>query len=236
MAEQLRKPERFDILRLKSELTGPIVVYVKCDFDDGRLRGFLKNLKNLNNSGEYSVFFGTYGGERINFLGTGSGPASLLTALFELEPSKLTALLRIGACGGLSNTTTNSILLSEGAFCADTVSATLAGTDRVDADEILVGGLASALGARGIGHSRGYVVSVNAMYLFDHDLRNAERKGASCWDLESATTLAFGKTARLPTASLLLTVSDKKRDSITTYPPIRRLDFVKAALNALTEH
>jgi uridine phosphorylase len=236
LAEQLRKLGRFDILRLKSELTGSLVVYVKCDFDDGRLRGLLKNLKNLNNSGEYSVFSGTYGGERINFLGTGSGPASLLTALLELEPSKLTTILRIGACGGLADKSTNRIVVAEGALCADAVSATLARADHVYSDEMFVGELVSALNANRIDHARGHVVSVDAMYLFEHNLRRAERKGASCWDLESATTLAFGNIARLRAASLLLIVSNNKGNSMRSYPPISRLDFVKSALNVLSAH
>jgi uridine phosphorylase len=236
LTEHLRKIERYNILRLKSELSGPLVAYVKCDLDENRLRGLLRNVKNFSNSGEYSVFSGSYYGKHVNFLGTGSGPASLLTALFELQSSKLTAILRIGACGGLANATTNRIVVSEGALCADVVSAALAGTDHVYADGMLVGELASALDDERVENLRKLVVSVDAMYLFERNIRKAERKGAYCWDLESATILAFGKVFHLPTASLLQVVSDRKGNSMRSYPPIRRLDFVKSALNALTAH
>jgi len=234
LADHLRNLERFTILRLKSEPSGPVVVYVKCDFDEKRLSGLLKNPKNLNDSGEYSVFSGAYAGKQVTFLGTGSGSASLLTALFELQTSKLTAILRIGACGGLADTTTNHVVLSQGALCADAVSASLGRSDHVNADGVLMDELASALKTESIEHLRGLVVSVDAMYLFNRNLKKAERKGAQCWDLESATTLAFGKASHVPAASLLLVVSDKKGNSIRSYPPIRRLDFVKGALNALT--
>ena len=71
LTEHMRKMERYNILRLKSELSGPLVAYVKCDLDENRLRGLLRNVKNFSNSGEYSVFSGSYYGKHVSFLGTG---------------------------------------------------------------------------------------------------------------------------------------------------------------------
>ena len=234
LVRDLRKLERFNLLRLKGELTGPAVVYVKCDFDEANLRGLLRNVENLSDSGEYSVFSGTYNGKHVNFLGTGSGPASLLSPLLEFQPSKLTAILRIGACGGLGKATTNRVVVCEGAVCSDAVSSALAGRGIVRADGTLVEELTSALDAEGVECVCKLVVSVDAMYLFERNLTKGVRKGAFCWDLESATTLAFGKACGLSAASLLLVVSDVKGNSVRSYPPIRRLDFVKVSLDVLT--
>ena len=171
----------------------------------------------------------------MNFVGTGTGPASLLSALLEVQFPTLKAILRIGACGGLGNAATNRVVVAEAALCTDVVSKALARSSLVRADGGLVHELSSALRAKGLNCARKPVASVDAMYLFERNLVKAAKKGAFCWDLESATTLAFGKVSGLRAASLLLVVSDTRGNSIRSYPPIRRLDFVKVALKTLTK-
>ena len=75
-----RRQAQFNLLRLKSQPVGPIITFVRCDFDEKDLAKRLEDVRYLSDSNEYSFFSGTFGGRIVSFLGTGSGPASLLTA------------------------------------------------------------------------------------------------------------------------------------------------------------
>jgi uridine phosphorylase len=234
MSPNTSTPKVFNILRLKSRIVGPLIVFVKCDFQEKALKKFLKNIHNFSKSNEYSVFCGTYQHKVINFLGTGSGAASLLSALYELIGSDLECMIRIGACGGLNAASTIEIVVPKTAFCVDAVSSVLAGAPRVEADAELTGRIKQTLGHDGIEVVCGDVVSVDAMYLFEKNIIRAEGEGARCWDLETATLLAFGKKFGIKAASVLEIVSDNRGNSLRSYPPIRRLDFVKSIFKALS--
>jgi uridine phosphorylase len=232
MSPNASTPRVFNILRLKSRIVGPLIVFVKSDFQEKDLKKSLKNIHDFSKSNEYSVFSGTYRHDVINFLGTGSGPASLLTALYELRASDLECMIRIGACGGLGAASTNEIVVPKTAFCVDAVSSALVGAPRVEADAELTSRIKETLGHDGIEVVRSDAVSVDAMYLFEKNITKAEGQGARCWDLETATLLAFGKKFGIKAASVLEVVSDNRGNSLRSYPPIRRLDFVKSIFQA----
>jgi hypothetical protein len=57
----------FNILRLKSRIVGPLIVFVKSDFQEKDLKKSLKNIHDFSKSNEYSVFSGTYRHDVITF-------------------------------------------------------------------------------------------------------------------------------------------------------------------------
>jgi uridine phosphorylase len=223
----------FNLLRLKSKPVGPLIVFVKSDFHEKDLRKLLRNAHVLNHSDEYSVFSGTYLHTVVNFLGTGSGSASLLSALYEVASPNLECMVRIGACGGLGAADVDEIVVSKSCFCVDSVSSTLAAESKVTADAVLIDRITKGFSRGGIRVACNDVASVDAMYLFDENVKKAEAEGARCWDLETATLLAFGKTFGIRTVAVLEVVSDNKGNSLEFYPPIRRLDFVRNVLETL---
>jgi len=227
-------PDKFDILRLKSHPIGPVITFVKTDFDEKDLIGLLRDVRFLSVSNEYSLFSGVYRRKTVNFLGTGSGSASLLTALFEITPSRIEYLVRIGASGGLKRARICEIVNVKTAFCMDTVSRTLSRAGRVNADPTIVRHINDMLARDKIESVIENAGSVDAMYLFERNIKRAETQGAYCWDLETATTLAFGRRFNVKSASVLQVVSDKNGNSIGSYPPIRKLNFVLSVLDALT--
>jgi uridine phosphorylase len=170
----------------------------------------------------------------VNFLGTGSGAASLLTALFGLNPIKIESLVRIGACGGLNGARTEEAVNVREAICMDSISSTLARAKRVAANSILANRISEALRSDRVKNAFERAVSVDAMYLFEKNISRAEAQGAYCWDLETATALAFGSKFNVRTASVLYVVSDKDGNRIRSYPPIRKLRFVSSVLEALS--
>jgi uridine phosphorylase len=234
MTHSARKWNRFKLLRLKSQPSGPLITFVRCDFDEKHLTKLMRNVRYLTESNEYSFFSSTYNRRNVNFLGTGSGPASLLTALYELLPSKIESLVRIGASGGLNGARIHEVVNVTTALCMDAVSSTLAGTDRVAANLTLAKSISEALSTEGVKSSLESAVSVDSMYLFEKNIERAEAQGAYCWDLETATTLAFGKKFDLRTSSVLYVVSDKARNRVRSYPPIQKLRFVSSVLEALS--
>lgn len=234
MTSRTQTLDRFNILRLKSQPTGPLITFVRCDFDERDLVKLVKDIRDLSESNEYSLFSGTYGQKTVNFLGTGSGPASLLTALYELIPSKIECLVRIGASGGLNGARIQEVVNVRTVFCMDAVSSTLARTTRVAANSILANRISQALSSDRVKSALESAVSVDAMYLFEKNIHRAENHGAYCWDLETATTLAFGGKFDIKTASVLYVVSDRAGKTIRSYPPIRKLRFVSSVLKALS--
>jgi len=229
-----RGPDKFDLLRLKSQPIGPIITFVKSDFEEKNLVRLVENVHFLSVSNEYSFFSGVYGRKVVNFIGTGSGSASLLTALYELIPSRIECLIRIGASGGLKGARIYDVVNVKTAFCMDVVSKTLSRAKRVNATPKIVNHINDMLARDKIASVIENAVSVDAMYLFEKEIRRAETQGAYCWDLETATTLAFGKKFDVKSASVLQVVSDKHGSAIRSYPPIRKLNFVLSVLNALT--
>jgi len=229
-----RASDRFNILRLKSQPAGALISYVKCDFDEKDLAELLDDVHYLSKSNEYSLFSGTYRHKTVNFLGTGSGPASLLTALFEIIPSKIDYLIRIGACGGLNGARIHDVVNVKAALCMDSVSTILARAKRLNASSLLIKRIDKVLNHDSVQSVVGTAVSVDAMYLFERKIDRAEARGAYCWDLETATTLAFGKKFHVKTASILVVVSDRDGKSIRSYPPIRKLSFLPSILEALS--
>jgi uridine phosphorylase len=234
MSSKVYPARVFDLLRLKSKPIGPLIVFVKSDFHEKDLRKLLRNTRVLNHSDEYSVFSGTYRHSVVNFLATGSGPASLLTGLYEVASSDLECMVRVGASGGLGAARVNEIVVSKSCFCADSVSSTLAAESMVTADAALIDRITKGFSRGGIRAACNDVASVDAMYLFDENVKKAEGEGARCWDLETATLLAFGKRFGIRAAAVLGVVSDSKGNSLRSYPPIRRLDFIRSVLKALT--
>ena len=229
-----QKSKRFNLLRLKSQPNGPIITFVKCDFSEKDLVKLVRNTRYLSDSNEYSFFSGTYKGKTLSFLGTGSGPASLLSALFELIPTKIESLIRIGACGGLNGSQIHQAVNVRRAACLDLVSSTLARAKKVSANANLANRISEALRSDRIKNAFEDAVSVEAMYLFEKNVNRAEAQGAYCWDLETATTLAFGQKFGIRTASVLYVVSDRAGNTIRSYPPIRKLRFVSAVLKAVS--
>ena len=225
---------RFNILRLKSQPAGPLITFVKSDFDEKDLAKLLNDVRYLSKSNEYSLFSGTFGQKTVNFLGTGSGSASLLTALFEIIASRIDCLVRIGACGGLREARIRDVVNVKTALCMDSVSTTLARAKRVNANSMLINRINEALSRDRVKSVLEGAVSVDAMYLFERNIDRAETQGAYCWDLETATTLAFGKKSHVKSSSILLVVSDSDGNSIRSYPPIRNLRFVSSILEALS--
>lgn len=234
MTRRAGRPDRFNILRLKSQPTGALITFVRCDFDEKDLEKLLRNVRYLSESNEYSFFSGTYGRKNVNFLGTGSGPASLLTALYELNPSKIEWLVRIGASGGLRRARIQEVVNARTAICMDVVSSTLARAQRVVPDSILANRIGETLSRNRVKSAFERVVSVDAMYLFEKNIDRAETQGAYCWDLETATTLAFGRKFDVRTASVVYVVSDRAGNTIRSYPPIRKLRFVSSVLEAVS--
>jgi uridine phosphorylase len=218
---------------LKSQPRGALITFVRSDFDEKDLLKLVKDARYVSESNEYSLFSGTCGRKNVSFLSTGSGPASLLTALYELTPSKIESLVRIGASGGLNGARIQEIVSVRTAFCMDSVSSTLVGGKRVSADTILSNRIREALDDR-VKSRLENAVSVDAMYLFEKNIDRAEAQGAYCWDLETATTLAFGRKFNVKTASVLYIVSDRLGNTIRSYPPIRKLEFVSSVLEALS--
>jgi purine-nucleoside phosphorylase len=143
--------------------------------------------------------------------------------------------VRIGACGGLNETRIGEIIVCNSTFCMDRVSSTLAGAPEVLPDRDLSVSIRKSLLNNGIEARVASNVSVDAMYLFEASVDQAERNHASCWDLETATVLAFGRKFRIKAASVLEVVSDRGNNSFLTYPPLRRVDYVKSILDALTQ-
>ena len=234
MTHRTQRPDRFNILRLKSQPTGAVITFVRCDFDEKDLVKQLKDVHYLTESNEYSLFSGRYGRKKVNFLGTGSGSASLLTALYELIPTKIDSLVRIGASGGLNGAQIHEVVNVRTAFCMDSVSSTLARTKRVDADSALANRITKGFGNIRVKNRLGSAVSVDAMYLFKKNIDRAEARGAYCWDLETATTLAFGRKFDIRAAAVLYVVSDRTGCTIRSYPPIRKVEFVSSVLAALS--
>ena len=234
MSYRDKKPGGFNLLRLKAQPTGAIITFVRSDFDESDVAKLVRNVRYLTESNEYSLFSGTYGQRKVNFLSTGSGPASLLSALYELTPSKIGPIVRIGASGGLRGAHTQDVVIVRSAFCMDRVSYALAKTKRVIADSTLMNQLSESLRAGRTKCRVEKVVSVDAMYLFERNVRRAEAQGAYCWDLETATILAFGRMFKVRTASVLYVVSDRAGNAIRSYPPIRKLGLVSSVLKALS--
>jgi uridine phosphorylase len=234
MTKRAERKNRFNLLRLRTQPTGPLVTFVRCDFDEKDLVKLVRNVRYFSSSNEYSLFSATYGRRTVNFLGTGSGPASLLTALYELMPSKIEFLVRIGASGGLNRARTQQVVNVRTALCMDAVSSTLRRTKRVAADSKLANRISVALNNNRVESTLEDGVSVDAMYLFERNVDKAESQGAYCWDLETATTLAFGRKFGIRAASVLYIVSDKGGNTIRSYPPIRKLRFVSSVLDALS--
>jgi len=229
-----KRADRFNILRLRSQPKGALIAFVRCDFDEKALVRLLDGVRYLTNSDEYSLFSGGYGQKIVNFLGTGSGPASLLTALYEIFPSKVRCLVRIGASGGLKGARVHDVVNVKTAFCMDAVSSSLVRTKRINANPILVNRINEALSRDRVESAVQSAVSVDAMYLFEKNIDQAEAQDAYCWDLESATTLGFGKRFGIKAASVLQVVSDRDGNAIRSYPPIRNLKFVSSVLEALS--
>ena len=227
--------QTFNILRLKSKPSGPMITYVKSDFEESALKKSVSDVRYLSESDEYSVFSCTYKQQELNFMATGSGSASLLTGLFEVLSSNLPAIVRIGACGGLNDAKVGEVVLADLCICKDNVSSVLAKNPQVMADKGLTDQIKSRLGYDHIAATVHHVVSVDAMYLFEEEIARAEKDNAYCWDLETATLLAFGKRFGIKTTSLLEVVSDRREHSSDSYPPIRRLDFVRSVMEVLTE-
>lgn len=234
MTRRARRPTQFNLLRLKSKPTGALITFVKSDFDEKNLEKLVRDVRYLSESNEYSLFCGTYMRKNVNFLGTGSGPASLLTALYELVPSKIQSLVRIGASGGLGGTRIQTVVNVRTAICMDAVSSTLTRTQQVFPDVTLAKRISETLSKNRIKSMFESAVSVDAMYLFEQKIDRAETQGAYCWDLETATTLAFGRKFNVRAASVLYIVSDKAGKTIRSYPPIRNLRFVSSVLEAIS--
>jgi uridine phosphorylase len=225
--------QTFNILRLNRKPSGPVIAYVKSDFEDADLKTLGSNLRHISRSEEYAVFtLADRTGRDLTFMGTGSGAASLLTGLFELLSPDLSAVVRIGACGGLNETKVGQIIVCNSSLCMDRVSSQLAGGKRALPDRELSTKIEQTMLGNGITVKTSSNVSVDAMYLFEPRLRQAEREGVSCWDLETATLLAFGEKFRVKAASVLEVVSDRSGNSMESYPPIRRLDYVRAVMDA----
>jgi uridine phosphorylase len=224
----------FNILRLKAKPLGPVVTYVKSDFDEEDLKRLGSDIRSLTDSEEYSIFSMTRNGRNLTFMGTGSGSPSLLTALFEVYSSNISALVRIGACGGLNETRVGEIIVCNSTYCMDKVSSTLAGASETFPDSGLSADIVKSLLNDRVEARAASNVSVDAMYLFEANIDQAERDRVSCWDLETATVLAFGRKFRIRAASVLEVVSDRGNNSSLTYPPLRRLDHVKTILDMLT--
>lgn len=234
MTYRTQRLGRFNILRLKSQPTGALITFVRSDFNEKDLAKLVRDVYYLSESNEYSLFSGTYGRKNVNFLCTGSGPASLLTALYEIIPSKIESLVRIGASGGLRGARIHEVVNVRTALCMDTVSSTLARTKRVVATSTLANRISEELRCGQVKSRFESAVSVDAMYLFEKNIKRAETQGAYCWDLETATTLAFSRKFNVRTASVLYVVSDRAGNTIRSYPPIRKLRFVSSVLEALT--
>ncbi|HXY82079.1 MAG TPA: hypothetical protein VEH56_00050 [Candidatus Saccharimonadales bacterium] len=228
------EPRTFNILRLKRKLSGPLITYVKSDFDEAALTQLVQNPCRLSESGEYSVFSCLHEGKEINFMGTGSGPASLLTGLFEVLSSNLSTMVRIGACGGLNETGLGEIIISDKSTCMDKISFLLAKDEQVLADPKLVHQISNTFRNDGISARIDHVASVDAMYMFEAELDRAEKNGARCWDLETSTLLAFGKRFGIRAVSILEVVSDKNGVASETYPPIQHLRFVRSIIASLS--
>jgi uridine phosphorylase len=224
----------FNILRLKRKLSGPLITYVKSDFDETALTQLVQNPSWLSESGEYSVFSCFYEDKEINFMGTGSGPASLLTGLFEVLSSNLSTIVRIGACGGLNETKLGEIIISDKSTCMDKVSLMLAKDAEVLADPKLTHQISNGFRNDGILARIGHVASVDAMYMFEAEIDSAAKNGARCWDLETSTLLAFGKRFGIKAVSILEVVSDKNGAVSETYPPIQHLGFVRSTIASLS--
>jgi uridine phosphorylase len=225
--------KNWNILRLKARVKGPIVTYVKSDFRDQDLLDRCRSRRLVNNSPEYSVHSCTYNGREITLVATGSGSAGMLSALWEVKSNDKGAIVRIGACGGLSGAKLNRVVVADSASCVDKVSQRL-GRGKVSADSKLTSKIIDGFERRQIAFTRGQLASVEAMYLFESDVKRAWTSGALAWDLETATVLALGRKWNIPAASILLAVCSEDGRSMTRYPPIQRLDFVESVFEALT--
>jgi uridine phosphorylase len=227
----------FDILKLKEKLKGPVITYVRTDFRDEDLTGLCKNVRRLNDSLEYPVFSCSYNGKAINFVGTGSSAANVLTALYEIYACKAKTVVRIGACGGLNrNAKVNQVVVVRSSVCMDRISLRLGCKKRTLANEESARSIMRNLEENNIEFVFDTVGSVDGMYLFENDAKRAEKYySAYCWDLETAAVLAFGKKFGVETASVLLIVSDNQGEAIRSYPPINRLDFVERVIDSLAD-
>jgi uridine phosphorylase len=223
----------YNLLRLKQELSGPVITYVRTDFKDEHILKGCGKAGLLNDSLEYPVFSTTYKSRRFIFMVTGSGSSNVLTALHEGVGKGLRTVVRLGACGGLGRLKLGSIVVADSALCIDKISKTLIRGARVATDRGLVDGVVHELEREGVTFTRGTVASVDAMYLFENDIGRAKNLGACAWDLETAMVLAFGKRFGVRAASVLLVVSDEDGRSVASYPPIRSRNLVRCVLNAL---
>ena len=225
----------YDLLRLRGELSTPVITYVRSDFKDGDVLKGCSQVRSLNNSLEYPVFSTNYNHHRMTFMVTGSGSSNILTALYEGRGRGLDTLVRLGACGSLGAPKTNEVVVADFALCMDKISRTLLNRTRITADKGLTERIVHALQREGLTFTRGTVASVDAMYLFENNVNRGKNLGACAWDLETAAVLAFGKRFGVKAASVLLAVSEENGRSLASYPPIRRRDFVRCVLDALVE-
>lgn len=225
----------FNLLRLKGKPKGAVITYAKSDFEESVLRKLGNNPRTMNRSEEYSVFSLTCNGRELTFMGTGSGSASLLSALYEVTSPDLTRLVRIGACGGLNQTKVGEILVCDSALCVDRISHVLAGGARALPDVGLSTAIKDSIHTSRIKARPASNVSVDGMYLFETDVDEAEMAGADCWDLETAAVLSFSMKFGIRAASVLEVVSDRNGNSSESYPPLHRLDYVKVVTDVLTK-
>lgn len=227
--------QSFNLLGLKSKPQGTVITYVKSDFRESDLKQLGDNPRTTNHSEEYSVFSLIRNETDLTFMGTGSGSASLLSALFEVASSGLTRLVRIGACGGLNKTKVGEILVCDSTRCVDRISHILAGGPSAIPDVSLSTAIKTSIQTNRIEARFASNVSVDGMYLFETDLNDAEMAGVDCWDLETAAILSFSAKFGIKAASVLEVVSDRNGNSSESYPPLDRLDYVKAVMDAVTQ-
>jgi uridine phosphorylase len=224
----------YNLLALDERIEGPVVTYARSDFRDQDILGLCEKHRLLNKSYEYAVYSCFLGGKEVVLLATGSAAANLITALYELSQMEVSALVRMGATGG-QNGEVNKVIVAKEALCRDEVSKVLTKRKgQVRPNKQLVNKLEASLNRDKIPFENALVASVEAMYFFEKEVQKADADGAHYWDLETASVLAFGKRYRIPAASILLSVAGKGNETIETYPPIERLDFVESVLRSLT--
>jgi uridine phosphorylase len=183
----------------------------------------------INQSTEYPIF---ECGGGVFFLETGSGAPSVLTPLYECASFPIESIVRVGACGGLSNVKVGQLILVDLSLCMDAVSKKLCGTKTVRSDDFLTSIFLSELSKAGFDCVVGSCASVNSMYLFESDVDKARNMGVTCWDLETSAVLAFGKKFGIPAAAVLCTVSNGGDES--AYPPLPNTKFLKVLVRVLS--
>jgi uridine phosphorylase len=228
MLERGLMNQNFGLLKLKRDLSGHLVTYVRTDLNPKIIDGIVPVTSIINRSAEYPIL-GCEGG--VSFLETGSGAPSVLTALYECSTFPIASIVRVGACGGLNGVEVGQLVLVESSLCMDAVSKKLCKTRVVGSDGSLVSDFSQKLSSAGFDCVVGSCASINSMYMFEADIEKARRMGATCWDLETATVLAFGKRFRIPAAAVLYTVSNGGDNP--DYPPLPHTEFVKAVVRVL---